>query len=84
MILALPPRALEQHPCPVVALGMEWTDSTEGLTETAHALRQSFEVLREVPTQATARVHKVQTGKGKAKQQHVLQGKSCYTLSQTS
>lgn len=55
---------------------MEWIDSTEGLTESAHTLRQPFEILREVPLQATARVHKVQTDKkGKAKQEHSLEGK---------
>lgn len=54
---------------------MQWIDTTEGLSETAHALRQPFEVLREVPVQTTARVQKVQTGKGKDSKQHILQGK---------
>ena len=58
---------------------MDWIDSTEGLSETAHVLRQPFEVLREVPVQATARVHKVKTGGGKNKQEHILQGKCSQT-----
>ena len=54
---------------------MDWVDSTEDTVEAASALRQAFEVIRPVPTQATARVQKVQTGKGKNKQQALLQGK---------
>lgn len=44
---------------------MDWVDTTEEGSEPAHALRQPFDILRPVPTQATARVQKVQTGKGK-------------------
>lgn len=64
---------------------MEWAEDTLGLSETAHALRQPFEVLREVPVQATARVQKVQTGKGKDRKQNILQGKPApgYTLHTT-
>lgn len=54
---------------------MDWTDSTDESLEPASALRQPFEILRPVPVQATARVQKVQTGKGKDKRQTVLQGK---------
>ncbi len=54
---------------------MDWIDSTEESLEPSNALRQPFEVLRPVPTQATARVQKVQTGKGKDKHQAMLQGK---------
>ena len=54
---------------------MDWVDTTDDTAEAASALRQAFEVLRPVPTQATARVQKVQTGKGKDKHQALLQGK---------
>ena len=54
---------------------MDWVDSTDESLELSNALRQPFEVLRPVPTQATARVQKVQTGKGKEKHQAMLQGK---------
>lgn len=54
---------------------MDWVDTTEDTVEAASALRQAFEVIRPVPTQATARVQKVQTGKGKDRQQALLQGK---------
>jgi len=54
---------------------MDWVDSTDENLELSNALRQPFEVLRPVPTQATARVQKVQTGKGKDKHQAMLQGK---------
>ncbi len=54
---------------------MDWVDSTDDNQELSNALRQPFEVLRPVPTQATARVQKVQTGKGKDKHQAMLQGK---------
>lgn len=54
---------------------MDWVDTTDDSIEPANALRQTFEVLRPVPTQATARVQKVQTGKGKDKHAAVLQGK---------
>ena len=56
---------------------MDWVDTTDDGVEPSHALRQPFEVLRPVPTQATARVQKVQTGKGKDKHAAVLQGKFC-------
>lgn len=54
---------------------MDWVDTTDDTTEAASALRQTFEVVRPVPTQATARVQKVQTAKGKDRQQGLLQGK---------
>ncbi|KAA6416560.1 MAG: origin recognition complex subunit 3-like, partial [Trebouxia sp. A1-2] len=54
---------------------MDWIDSTDESQELSNALRQPFEVLRPVPTQATARVQKVQTGKGKDKHHAMLQGK---------
>ena len=44
-------------------------------------MRQPFEVLRPMLTQATARVQKVQTGKGKGKQQALLEGKLCSSMS---
>ena len=53
---------------------MDWVDSTDDATEPASALRQPFEVLRPVPTQETARVQKVQTGRGKNKHQALLEG----------
>lgn len=52
---------------------MDWVDTTDDTVEAASALRQSFEVIRPVPTQATAR-QKGQTGKGKDRQQILLQG----------
>ncbi len=55
---------------------MEWVDTTDDNLEPTSALRQPFDILWAVPTQATARVQKVQTGKGKdSKHQALLQGK---------
>ena len=54
---------------------MDWVDTTDDSVDAASALRQAFEIIRPVPTQATARVQKVQSGKGKDKHQALLQGK---------
>lgn len=72
------PAVIEFHFALLPGLGascMDWVDTTDDTVEAASALRQAFEVLRPVPTQATARVQKVQTGKGKDKHQALLQGK---------
>ncbi len=58
-----------------IVRAMDWVDSTDENQELSNELRQPLEVLRPVPTQATARVQKVQTGKGKDKHQAMLQGK---------
>lgn len=54
---------------------MDWVDTTDDTIEAAAALRQTFEIVRPVPTQTTARVQNLQTGKGKDRHQALLQGK---------
>lgn len=54
---------------------MDWVDTTDDTIEAAAASRQTFEIVRPVPTQATARVQIIQTGKGKDRHQALLQGK---------